>query len=236
MGLTAGSKLVGYVHIHRHNGPLVGLSKELVERAKELVETPELDMKLLRGWIETCEIMHGETCNKPMTLRGANTIEILLIDVLEHKVVFSDTSTRYLALSYVWGRAPVFMTTMDTLTDVLQPGFLDDKLSQVVADAMRVVEGLKERYLWVDTICIVQDDPDHKVAQIQNMDIIYGRSVATIAAASGTCSGDPLPGVSPSTRHPPSYVEPSPEATFVSQAPALYKFTSDSIYESRAWT
>jgi hypothetical protein len=42
-----------------------------------------------------------------------------------------------------------------------------------------------EKYLWVDSICIIQDDPVVVNAQINQMDLIYTQAVFTIVAATG---------------------------------------------------
>lgn len=55
----------------------------------------------------------------------------------------------------------------------------------VIRDAMEVVQSLGERYLWVDSLCIIQDDTDSKNHQIQGMGVIYSAALMTIVALSG---------------------------------------------------
>ncbi|KAI5925767.1 hypothetical protein F4810DRAFT_658154 [Camillea tinctor] len=44
-------------------------------------------------------------------------------------------------------------------------------------------------YIWVDSLCILQDDPDSKAREISRMALYYGQSTVTICAASSTkCS------------------------------------------------
>jgi hypothetical protein len=50
-----------------------------------------------------------------------------------------------------------------------------------------------EKYLWVDSICIVQDDPVVANAQINQMDLIYAQAVLTIVAATGQNANVDLP-------------------------------------------
>ncbi|KAK8042810.1 hypothetical protein PG994_013293 [Apiospora phragmitis] len=50
-------------------------------------------------------------------------------------------------------------------------------------------------YLWVDALCILQDDAEEKVKLIGIMDQIYGAAVVTLVAAEGTNSNAGLPGV-----------------------------------------
>lgn len=49
--------------------------------------------------------------------------------------------------------------------------------------AMTLVEDLSERYLWVDSLCIVQDDIDSLTAHIRHMGSMYRAETSTIVVA-----------------------------------------------------
>jgi hypothetical protein len=57
-----------------------------------------------------------------------------------------------------------------------------------------------ERFLWVDSLSIEQDDPVHQKRQIDIMDTIYASATLTIVAAAGNHADSGLPGVSIWTR------------------------------------
>ncbi|KAH8654296.1 hypothetical protein BGZ61DRAFT_524257 [Ilyonectria robusta] len=61
---------------------------------------------------------------------------------------------------------------------------------------------LGERYLWVDAVCMVQDDEVQMAGDIPKMDIVYGQAFATIVALEGTDADAGLPGVCAGTREP----------------------------------
>ena len=61
---------------------------------------------------------------------------------------------------------------------------------------MRATVSLGERYLWVDSLCIIQDNPHDKNAQMSHTDAIYSSAFVTIAAASGSHADAGLAGVS----------------------------------------
>jgi hypothetical protein len=56
---------------------------------------------------------------------------------------------------------------------------------RTIRDAMTLVDDRGERYLWVDAVCIIQDDPVDQGGQIGVMNTIYGASWLTIVAAAG---------------------------------------------------
>ena len=94
-----------------------------------------------------------------------------LVCRLEHHTL--DEHPKYIALSYEWGD--------DKITTKLQcdDGFLHiTKNLEAVLYVLR--QRRKRRWLWVDAICICQNDPDEKAAQIQIMRHIYARAMQTI--------------------------------------------------------
>ncbi|KAJ4296398.1 hypothetical protein N0V90_006443 [Kalmusia sp. IMI 367209] len=91
------------------------------------------------------------------------------------------TIEAYAALSYVWGMAqPV--TNRENLATRYQK--LDTKtLPQTIRDAIYVTHRLNIPYLWVDSLCIVQDDPTDIAFEIAKMAKIYKHATVTISAA-----------------------------------------------------
>ncbi len=107
----------------------------------------------------------------------------------------------YVALSYVWGSDSSLMAKQDNLSWLQKPGALAGNISvtATVLMAMKVVCLLRERYLWVDQLCIIQDDEVMKHAEIQNMSTIYAKATITIIASnSSSCSIAGLHGISKS--------------------------------------
>ncbi len=64
-----------------------------------------------------------------------------------------------------------------------------------LSDAIKFTEMIGERYLWVDRLCIVQDDFEAKHAQIHNMGPIYANAYFTKVAALGTSADYGLRGI-----------------------------------------
>ena len=74
----------------------------------------------------------------------------------------------------------------NTIHDLELPFGLDRvDHAQTIRDAIRFAQDMGELYLWVDCLCIVQDDEREKRFQINQMDLIYARSLLTIAVVAG---------------------------------------------------
>lgn len=56
-------------------------------------------------------------------------------------------------------------------------------LPTVIKGAISVVVDLGERFLWVDALCIVQNDTSMMTDMIGRMDQIYGSAILTLVAA-----------------------------------------------------
>ncbi|KAM7215964.1 Heterokaryon incompatibility protein (HET) domain containing protein [Rhypophila decipiens] len=89
----------------------------------------------------------------------------------------------YAALSYCWGSelTGVLTTTKLNLAEHCR-GILVSTLPTSIADAIAVCRGINVRYLWADSLCIVQDDDDDWRRESSRMGAIYMHSHVTIAA------------------------------------------------------
>jgi len=115
---------------------------------------------------------------------------------------------------------------------IFRPGQLSNPTDDSRRDDTRSQYG--EKYLWVDSLCIVQDDADIKHVQIQNMDMIYRSAFAVIVAAYGGNAHAGLPGVRPGSRQWTQNVE---DLQGIKLANTHYDPTIiESTHNSRAWT
>jgi hypothetical protein len=164
------------------------------------------DARLFRKWLLQCEMTHGRECSHPKWLGEMGQIKGLkVIDVESMCVVDVDAlpSCRFLALSYVWGEVICRQESQTTTKNIAQRrnknGLNEELLPQTIKDAIFLVKEMKERYLWVDAICINQDDELEKATFIQHMDIIFSAALLTIIAA-GKDANNGLVGLRPQSR------------------------------------
>lgn len=62
----------------------------------------------------------------------------------------------------------------------------EHELFQTFQDALKVTRRLGQRYIWIDALCIVRDDPEDWQAESTQMNEIYFRSVCYISAAAAS--------------------------------------------------
>jgi hypothetical protein len=112
-------------------------------------------------------------------------------------------------------------------------------IPQVVQDAIELVRLLGESYLWVDSLCIVQDDPKIKHQQISQMALIYCNAILTIIAAAARDASASLPGIRANTRTPHGWNQHGCDLIDLSTPTApdmVLEEIGKSVYASRAWT
>ncbi|KAK3166666.1 hypothetical protein OEA41_009791 [Lepraria neglecta] len=88
----------------------------------------------------------------------------------------------YVTLSHCWGRPNWTRATRANL-DSLKRDIPWTSLSKTFQDAIQVTEWLGFQYLWVDGLCIVQDDHQDWEYHVSMMAEIYSNSQITIAAS-----------------------------------------------------
>ncbi|KIV84548.1 hypothetical protein PV11_00322 [Exophiala sideris] len=99
----------------------------------------------------------------------------------------------YVALSHRWGLGlKERMPSMTTLANISQQCAKIDfnDLPRTFQDAVKVTRMLGIHYLWIDAICIIQDDPRDWRLQSTKMGFIFEHASVTIAAHSSRNSAD----------------------------------------------
>ncbi|KAH9220801.1 heterokaryon incompatibility protein-domain-containing protein [Leptodontidium sp. 2 PMI_412] len=179
--------------IHKEGGEVPGFGRLMGS---------SIDPEKLKSWLHTCEDSHGADCNSPEWLGEPSQPSFLkVIDVEKRCVVPAPPNCRYVALSYVWGdpkevKSRLWLMKMTNVANSQLDNGLDfDLLPTTITDSMELVSKIGERYLWVDALCIVQDDEKEVAEQTSQMDLVYACALATIIVATGENAEAGLPGV-----------------------------------------
>jgi hypothetical protein len=159
---------------------------------------PRVDFAQIRQWVSECRVSHGKECSQPYlpsnwSLIELNTQELnfYLIDVHRMCLAVSTITSAppYVALSYRWGD-PEHSTQcrLSTLGLVMAPGGLmseDVILAPTIRDAITFTREVGFRYLWVDALCIVQDDYERKPTYLNLMGTVYAEAVFVLVILEG---------------------------------------------------
>lgn len=162
----------------------------------EINANSEKCFKLAESWLENCVKKHTLACARTTGIFQPTR----LVDVgpsdgskAPHLWIASEGGYQpmqprnpYVALSYCWGNVP-FLTLTSSTIEALKSSIPMYSLPQTVRDAIMIVRRLGIRYLWVDSLCIIQgsDKEAHEdwIRISENMNLIYREAFLTIVAA-----------------------------------------------------
>lgn len=126
--------------------------------------------------------------------RKSDSLPTRLISVCDEVIQLQSTETwtsspPYATLSYCWGKLDFLTTTTSVLEDFLIE-IPVARLPQTFKDAIQIVRALKIGYIWIDSLCIVQDCDSDWRKESSRMSEVYGSSYINIAASSASNPGE----------------------------------------------
>lgn len=154
-----------------------------------------------KEWVERCSEGHKSCQSEFVPTNVKNYRPLRLLDVQGGDrgftyLVCTDELTyagpvEYCALSHCWGGTVTFQLKKENL-DALKCGFETGILSKNFRDAVTITRRLGVCYLWIDSLCIVQNDILEWEAQSKEMGLVYANARCVISAtasmdSSGGC-------------------------------------------------
>lgn len=136
-------------------------------------------LAVVKQWISRCVEEHDHTQGSAMPPR------LLEIRRDGQEIVLRDSFTEahaYVALSYCWGSTKQKTLRADSIEE-FRTGLGTQDLPQTFQDAIWVSHQLGIRFLWVDSLCILQDVYQDWIAHSDKMNVVYGNATLTIAAS-----------------------------------------------------
>ncbi|KAH7176061.1 heterokaryon incompatibility protein-domain-containing protein [Dactylonectria macrodidyma] len=149
------------------------------------------NLDLAKHWLQNCVENHpgcqptdgiGELSWLPTRLLyvGSPTSECLRL--VSTSSLKEQNQVSYAVLSHRWGEQKDFVLTLANLQSY-QEAIQASKLSRTLQEAIQVSRHLGLEYLWVDCMCIIQDDDGDWARESTTMSKVYGLATCTIAAA-----------------------------------------------------
>jgi hypothetical protein len=156
-------------------------------------------LDLATSWIRDCKSGHP-TCRRhlenpldiPTRLLDLSSIEeqprrILLVSSEEQKVRWGQV--QYATLSHRWNMGRIILTTKKNLDNHYLNGISTRDLPAIFYEAAVTTKNLGIRYLWIDSLCIIQDSDEDKATEIPRMGYYYENAEVNISASSDGSGG-----------------------------------------------
>lgn len=149
-----------------------------------------MSLQIAKKWLNDCVTGHASCTPEPRSGRwypsrlldlDATTQDELtslrLITTKSHNL-----EGYYFTLSHRWGQAKFLQLTRHNLEE-LHRAIPIAELPPTFRDAILVSRALQIRYLWVDSLCIVQDDASDWAFEASRMHMVYSNSHCNISAS-----------------------------------------------------
>ena len=152
--------------------------------------------QLIRFWLQDCDESHKDcqgliTDYLPTRLIDIGSSENSRIHLLETRNE-KPANTKYIALSHPWGdpvRHPPFKTLQKNLNEFLHQ-ISYDQLPATFKDAIKTARALGIRYLWIDSLCIIQGDDGDFSDEAKRMEDVFSSAYCVLAASRATGQHD----------------------------------------------
>ena len=141
-----------------------------------------------RRWLDNCTTNHCFSAKDGGCPSGSSSpLPTRVISVGDastdpylHESAENEMGT-WAALSYCWGQNRTLTTTTDTLSE-RKVGFALDALPKTCRDAVIVARALGIPYIWIDSLCIIQDSRWDWEKEASRMCYVYESALVTFAA------------------------------------------------------
>lgn len=148
-----------------------------------------------REWLHSCKSSSKHSaCQEAYQVSTQFPARILYIagrDCEPFLIEGQGIQAPYCALSYCWGTSSGFCTTRANLTEHMR-AIPMNLFPAVMQDAIFTARELGFQYIWIDAVCIIQDDPDDWDREASIMHNIYSNADLTISSLVAKDSRDKL--------------------------------------------
>ncbi|KAF2500859.1 HET-domain-containing protein [Lophium mytilinum] len=157
----------------------------VAERLPPSTESED-SIDFLRSQLRTCRENHQACRQKSDLGKGWQPSRLLEIGGAEHDTVYLRngdrvTSQPYFTLSHCWGNMKPIQLTRETEVS-LRTGILVENLPKTFRDAILITRKLLVHWLWIDSMCIFQDDLQDWNREAVAMGDVYSYALCNIAA------------------------------------------------------
>jgi len=140
-------------------------------------------------WIQTCTSSH-QRC-RPLASNSPETYPTRLLDIgSQHgdsirliETAENSPDGAYTTLSHRWGGTDPVLTVSENIEDFKRE-IASPLLSKTFRDAIEVTRRLGLRYIWIDSLCIIQNDASDWAQEAASMGNVYKHALCNVAAAS----------------------------------------------------
>jgi hypothetical protein len=136
------------------------------------------------SWLDDCLTTHELCISDEVNISTAPT---RLLSVANGKLSLVHVSKLptvppYFTLSHCWGSIDIFKLTRNNIQE-FEAGISEEALCRTFREAVELTRALEFQYIWIDSLCIIQDDLGDWREEASKMSGVYGGSFLNLAAS-----------------------------------------------------
>lgn len=133
---------------------------------------------LAKEWIAECTKFHPRCAGPKNSRFPTRLVDVQSLSkagkirVIETQSISIDSGIQYVALNYCWGPTQNFKLQKST-RQALSSGVAIEILPRIMQDAIHFTQSINLDWLWVDSLCIIQDSQEDWNREVLNMRRVY---------------------------------------------------------------
>lgn len=143
--------------------------------------------ELIGDWLRNCDKLHQcRPTNRFLPTRVIDVGQSDNLSTIKLHSRYACEAQKYVALSHRWGTGDAWKQACLLRSNIQDRhlGFDTRKLPKAFQDAITVTQALRIRFLWIDSLCIIQDDPEDWATEARLMEDVFSSAYFTIAVSS----------------------------------------------------
>ncbi|KAH7420047.1 heterokaryon incompatibility protein-domain-containing protein [Cadophora sp. MPI-SDFR-AT-0126] len=190
MGIRYAGKAYGWAQLRflQIPNPMTRILQDNANPSSSVLE----NLRLAKKWLATCWINHPKCLQFKIPPMPTRVIDVGTPNGSRSpRLCTPRVRARYLTLSHCWGPHQIITTTSRNY-DAHCKGITMESLSKTFQDAINVTRQFGMRYIWIDSLCIIQDSAADWAKESARMCAVYKNALFTIAASRAKSGKDGL--------------------------------------------
>ena len=189
----------------------------------------------IRKWINCCELNHScQQSQREESFLPTRLIHIGSTEPSNPPMIVNrediKPGSKYMTLSHCWGRPGPKVVLKEELLEAFEISLPMSELPATFAQAIKVTESLGVEYIWIDSLCIIQNQASHEdwLVEAPTMWKVYRNSYLNLSATASSHSEEGL------FRERPEYTVDQCIAT-VGEGHPQFAAGEYTIYDDEEW-
>jgi hypothetical protein len=198
-----------------------------------------------KAWLSNCLASHLRCNEIEANANYSCPTRLIQIsnDTLHLVCLPPDTRVTYVALSHCWGKHQPITTTTGNI-EAQKASIPIESMPKTFQDAIVTTKEFGIEFIWIDSLCIIQDSPSDWEYEAARMASVYSGATCTIAAVwgmNGTCGcfRDHCPTLRISIdeqRIVGTHITHRAHEMYLRPQPKSQKYLREAVLNTRAWT